>query len=177
MPGSPRFTPPPNHVNVGRIVGSHGVKGGMKIELLTDFPQRFSPGNFLFIGQEKFEIKKVTWHKTQARVILKGIDRIERVEELKWVYVTVPESDLPELDDDEFMADDLVGCEVISEKGESYGHVTDVLRYPAQDILVVGEIMIPAVAEFIQDIDLDKNQIVAKLIPGMAKPDEAEVVE
>jgi len=178
MSGPGRNPPiPDGHVIVGRIVGTHGVRGAVKIELKTDFPQRFAPGNFVFGAGKRYEIQSVSWHKGQARAQISDVNSMEAAEDLKWVYLTVPESELPELDEDEFMADDLVGLAVRSDQGEEYGQVSDVLHYPAHDILVVGDLMIPAISEFILDIDLDKGLIVVKLIPGMGPGEEPEVVQ
>ncbi len=178
MSGVPRNpSRPEGHVIVGRIVGTHGVKGAVKIETKTDFPQRFTPGNFLFGGMTKYEILGVSWHKGQARMQLSGINSMEAAEALKWVYLTVPEADLPELDEDEFMTDDLIGLAVKSDAGQEYGLVSDVLHYPAHDILVVGELMIPAIFEFVTDIELDSGVITVQLIPGMGPGEEPVVAQ
>ena len=62
---------------------------------------------------------------------------------------------------------------MVTEEGEELGTVTDVLPYPAQDILQVGEIMIPLVKEFVKQIDEESGTITVHLIPGM-RPGEPD---
>ena len=51
------------------------------------------------------------------------------------------------------------------------GTVDDVERYPAQDVLVVGDIRIPAVKNFVLAVDLEARTIIVRLIPGMRPGD------
>ena len=67
---------------------------------------------------------------------------------------------------------DLVGMQVFSVSGELIGEVDEVLAYPAQDILKVGEIMIPMVQQFIKEIDLEEEKITVELLPGMRPGEE-----
>lgn len=73
----------------------------------------------------------------------------------------------PELEEDQFLTEDLLDLEVYTEDGQLLGTVDEVLNNPAHDILVVGELMIPVVKEFVLDVDLDEEKITVRLIPGM----------
>jgi len=168
---------PDGHILIGRIVGTHGVKGGLKVDVLTDFPQRFTPGNLLFVGQVPRQILGVLWHKGQARIQLEGIASMEDAEALKWTPLSVPEAELPDLAEDEFMVEDLIGMTVVEVDGSQIGSVTDILHMPAHDVIVVGEVMIPAVSEFIRDIDFDHDRITVALIEGMKPGENPEVVQ
>lgn len=139
----------------------------MKIESLTDFPERFDLGKKIYIKGDEHKIKWVAWHKTQARVKLDGFTRPEDVEALVGTLVQVPADDRPDLDEDEFYTQDLIGMKVISDDGEDLGELDEVLSLPAHDVLIVGEVMIPAIEEFVQVVDFDEGIITVKLIPGM----------
>ena len=73
-----------------------------------------------------------------------------------------------DISDDVIFGDELIGVEVFCE-GKMIGKITEVLDYPGNSVYVVnkGEYMIPAVNEFILSTDLDKNEMIVKLIEGM----------
>ncbi|MCW5936041.1 MAG: 16S rRNA processing protein RimM [Fimbriimonadaceae bacterium] len=159
--------PEPEIVAVGQIVGTHGVKGGLRVNVLTDFTERFEPGETLLLDGEPRKVLSLNWHKGQARMKLEGVDNMEAAEALKWKYLGVPEEDRPELDEDEFLARDLVGMTVVTTEGLEIGPLDEVMPFPAHDVLRIGEVMIPAVNEFVRDIDFDSRRITVHVIPGM----------
>lgn len=155
------------YITIGQVVGPHGIKGGLKVKVLTDFRERFDEGRVLFLAGNEAKIKHSTWHKEQVRIQVSGVKDRNRAEELRWEYIFVPESDQPELEEDEFLVADLIGMLAVTEDGTEIGTVEDVFPSPAHDILVIGDGMVPVVSEFVLDIDLDENKIVLNLIPGM----------
>ena len=65
---------------------------------------------------------------------------------------------------------DLLGAAVVDEQGTEIGKLTEVLDMPAGQVYVVQgetEHTIPAVPEFILDIDADEKTIRVHLIEGM----------
>ncbi|HZH98741.1 MAG TPA: ribosome maturation factor RimM [Fimbriimonadaceae bacterium] len=154
-------------MRVGRIVGSFGIKGQVKVEPLTDFPERMSPGARIRLDNDWIEIQKASWHKNQLILTIEGVPDRTAADGLKWKYLEAPAGERPELDEDEYYTVDLINVEVFTAEGEGLGPVDDVIEGPAHDILVVGEIMIPAVKEFVKDVDLEAGRITVELIPGM----------
>ncbi len=75
---------------------------------------------------------------------------------------------------DEYLDVDLVGCDVVSTDGKSFGRVTAVEHYPASDMLLVAGRMLPMVRAFIRSIDVASKMIVVDVPPGLLD-DEAEV--
>jgi 16S rRNA processing protein RimM len=146
-------------------VGAFGLKGQLKVDSLTDFLERFEPGARLLLRGEWVEVEAMSIHKGRPLLKLRGVDNITAAEKLQWEYLEA--LGRPELDEDEFLAEDLVGLKVMTEAGEELGVVDEVLPYPAQDILKVGEIMIPLVKEFVKNIDEPSGTITVHLIPGM----------
>lgn len=139
----------------------------VKVEPMTDFPERFDLGNTVYILEQPYEILDVQVHKTQFRLKLKGITKVEQAEVLKWESVCALADERPELFEDEFYAQDLEGLRLVLEDGRVVGTVDKVLAAPAQDLLVVGERLIPMVREFVLKIDLDKGEILIRPIPGL----------
>ena len=161
-------------VPVARIVGAHGLKGYLKLALLTDFPNRIAEGERLKLDGEWVTVRATAVHQDRLMVQLDGVRDRSKAEALRGKTLEAPDTK-PELETDEFLVRDLVGCIVITSAGETLGEVTDVLPYPAQDVLVVGETLIPFVKAFIKDIDLTRRRVIADPIPGMVHlPDEAK---
>ena len=154
------------------------MEGWVKVQPTTDFPERFSRGARLIISQETEprQIQGVHWHKEQARIKLRGIDTVEQAEALIGRLVEVNDDQRPTLREDEIYTRDLMGLDVFLESGEKLGVVDDVLKSPAQDLLVVDEMLIPIVREFVREVDLTGRRVIVRLIPGMRpgeKPEEA----
>ena len=109
MGGRRPSTGPDEHIRIGQIVGPFGVHGGVKVQPLTDFEERFEPGTPVFIDSSSREILSCHWRKGQARLLLEGVGSCEEAEALRWKYLTVPASDRPILDEGEYLSADLVG--------------------------------------------------------------------
>lgn len=162
-------------IQIGRIVGAFGLEGWVKVQPTTDFPERFSRGARLILNNESEprQIQGVHWHKEQVRIKLRGIDSVEQAESLIGRLVEVKDDDRPTLREDEFYTRDLIGLDVFLESGEKLGTVDSVLKSPAQDLLVVDEMLIPIVREFVRNVDIAGRQITVRLIPGMRPGEES----
>lgn len=161
-------------VRVAQIVGPFGIKGQVKLKLLTDFPERFESGRRLRLNDEWVTIEEALVHKNQLVVRLSGVKDRTDAERLQWTYLEALADERPALEeDDEYFTEDLVGLSVVTTDGRELGKVDRVDAYPAHDVLVVGKILIPAVKAFVHEIDLDAERITVQLIPGME--DEEDV--
>lgn len=106
---------------------------------------------------------------------MKGVSGRDAADALKGLSVYVDASEV-EIDEDEYLWDDLIGCRVITDEGRALGEVAALQEYGAQDILTVaagldfdepGEWMLPFTEEVIQNIDLDAKEIRVHLLEGM----------
>jgi len=161
-------------MQIGRIVGAHGLKGQVKVEPLTDFADRFAVGARVLLKGAWHTIETSTIHKGRPLIKLSEVNDLTAAEKFQWEYLEVAQDDRPDLDEDEFLIDDLIGLRVVTTEGRELGEVDDVLALPAQDVLQVGDILIPAVKEFVKDVDLDNEVITVQLIPGMLPDDPPE---
>ena len=171
MGGRRPQTDPAGHVRVGQIVGVFGLKGAVKVLLLTDFPERFEAGSLLYLDGEAREVLEVFWHKGQARVRFDGVSTPEEADALKWRFLTVPQRERPELEEDEYMASDLVGLSVV-ERGKVLGTVDAIEHSPAHDLLSFGGVLVPLVKQFVKSVDLERRVIEVELIEGMRPGEE-----
>jgi 16S rRNA processing protein RimM len=117
-------------------------------------------------GREIF-VEAASVHGAKLLLKLAGIDDVEKAKELQFHYLEGSVDFVPQLDEDEYLTGDLVGLHVVTGMGEPLGVVNDVLATPAHDVLVVGEILIPAVKEFVKEVDIEGGRVVVQLIEGM----------
>lgn len=159
---------------VGAIVAPFGLRGEMKVRIETDFPDRFGSTRqvCLRLGEKAvlFGVSGVRMHKGQALLTLAGISSIDEVDGWRGALVQVRRADAVPLEADEFYIPDLVGHQVRLADGTPVGTVDDVLRYPAQDLLVVGSALIPMVRPIIVSVDMTDKVITIDpptgLLPG-----------
>ena len=147
---------------IARAVRTHGLKGEIVAELLTDFPERFedvdevvlvSPAGERSPGQlEDFWFQK-------DRVVLKlaGYDDIDRAKALVGYDFAVPDSERVALEEDEFYDWELEGC-TVNAGDKSIGQVRSVMRTGGAEILVISddlgkEQLVPLAAEIVVKID------------------------
>ncbi len=162
-------------VAVGRIIKSRGLEGEFKVKPLTDFIQRFEklysvkvelPGGEI----KSFEVEKASLRDNIVLVKLKGIDSRDAADTLRGLYLLVARNELFPLDDDSFYIFDLEGMEIVDSEGP-IGSVKRIERYPANDVLIVEtdteDIMIPAIKEYVKEVNLEKKQITVDLPEGL----------
>lgn len=156
---------------VGKIINTQGIRGELKVQRTNNEP--FDRQIYYYIGDldTPFEIIKARTDGQIAYIKLKDYDNINDVLVFKNKFIYVSETDLYDLDQDEFYIKDLIGLEVVNSQGEKIGHIKDILTYAANDIYLLecqdGEKLVPAVKEFIKKVDLESGQVVIDLIEGM----------
>lgn len=163
------------YIKVGRIINTHGIRGELKVLPLTDNLDRFDDLKIVYIGnnKEKVEIEQVKYHKGLAIIKLKEFDNINQVLKFKDDFLYIDVEDKVELPVDHYFIFDIVDCNVYDTKGRKIGVVTDVLQYTSNDVYVVKdmeknkEYLIPAVKEFVVDIDVENKKIIIDPIEGM----------
>ncbi len=139
----------------------------MKVEVLTDFIERMDVGRRLRLDNQWVTVEGARMHKNRLLLCLSGVDSIEDAQALYQHYLESPTDERPELDEDEFVTEDLIGLAVKTASGEDLGKVDDVLLLPAHDVLQVDEILIPAVKQFIKKVSIPDGIIEVELIEGM----------
>ncbi|MDE2598884.1 MAG: 16S rRNA processing protein RimM [Rhodocyclaceae bacterium] len=133
---------------LGRLVAPYGVRGWFKLHPFADDPAAWCglPQWWLAVDPEQapetwraYKLEEVREHGKGLIAKLSGVDDRTAAEALQGAYVGAPREEMPEVEDDEFYWDDLVGLEVLNEKGESLGKVVSLISAAANDILVVQE--------------------------------------
>jgi len=165
-----------NLVNIGKIVGTHHLKGSIKVNSVLEDISVLEGKKVIFqskLGDKNlFTVSNVKPLSINRFVIdLEEINNINKAKSYIGNEIYVKRDILGKLNENEYLLIDLIGLTVISEEGQIIGKILDVMLTGAHDIYVIEhdgkEIMIPAVDEFVKNIDFEKREIVVKIIEGM----------
>lgn len=169
---------PEGHMAVGQIVGAHGLYGELRVEAYTDFPERFAPGARLFMGEEleAVTVESMRPHKTNLLIRLAEIEGRSAAEDLRGLWLYVPESEATALDEGSYWIHDIVGLRVLTTEGQELGTITDVFATGSNDVYVVRpsaginqgrELLLPAIADVVERVDLDQRTMIIRLLDGL----------
>jgi 16S rRNA processing protein RimM len=145
---------------MGRVAGSYGVRGWLKVQS----PQAaLAACKRWRIGGKEFAVEALKEHSGTLLAKLSGLESREAALELKGSSVYVRREALPEPDAGHYYLADLVGLEVLNERGEALGVVRRWMFNGAQDVMEVAANgktrLLPWVAQVVRDVDLEKRQI------------------
>lgn len=157
-----------NFLDAGEIVGTHGVRGEVRVVPWADSPEFLLDFDTLYVDGRPYEVASARVHKTLVLLKLRGVDDLDAAQALRGKLVRIDRAGL-ELEDGAVFIADLIGLPVLSD-GVEIGKITDVLTLPGNDVYVVkGEhaYMIPAVKEFLEEINVEAGFVRVKLIEGM----------
>ncbi len=165
-----------DYYRIGYIANTLGVKGELKVLLLTDNANRFNGLKACYVdtcnGRLQVEVEKYRPYKANCIALkLRGYDNINSVLDFKGKYLEVDKDNLARLEEGHYYIFEIIGCRVLTMDGASLGSVADVLSQGANDLYVVtgekGEILIPAVKEMVKDIDIIGKTIRVDLPEGL----------
>ena len=165
-----------NLLQVGAILDTHGLRGEVKVFPTTDDPSRYDDleevelltkeGNYLHL-----EIERVRYFKNLVIVKFKNYDHINDIEQYKKCNLYVTRENAVELEEDEYFVADLIGLMAKTDEGEELGQIKDVLTTGANDVYVIdtkeGELLVPAIHDCVQEVDLEAGVMMLHLLPGL----------
>ena len=172
--------PENEYIRVARIAGPHSLKGGLKIYLVTAIPERFEPGNTVYLklkdGFKKFTVSEFRPQKDKICLLqLEGINDRNSADLLKGIDVFIDgasaEKFREELEDDAFFYYDIIGCRVIY-RGADFGSVNDIMEAGSGEILVIEDLngrshMIPFVESMVNTERIDERIIEITPVEGL----------
>ena len=149
-------------LETGRITGTHGLKGEVRVQPWADSPEFLAEVDELYLdkGARKIEISSSRVHKSMLIMKIKGIDSIEQADGLRNKILYMNRDDV-ELDDDTYFIQDLIGLDVIDDDtGEKLGVLDDVSETGSNDVYHIktgdGKIfLIPAIPDVIREVSLE----------------------
>ena len=147
---------------IGKVVGTHGIKGYLKVSSYAESPDAFAPGAQLALRREgrpvvTFRIESARPHKQGILLALEGIGSVEAAEEWVGYDLCIEEAALPELEKGTYYWYQVIGLEVFTVDDRRLGRVKAIFPTGSNDVYVVREgkkeILIPAIESVVVDID------------------------
>jgi 16S rRNA processing protein RimM len=169
-----------SHIRIAKIAGAHGLKGRLKIVLISDIAERFSPGNQVYI-QEESRYTAYTIREFQpvdgksALLYLEGIDDRDAALAMRGseLFITreTAEKTRDLLDGDSFYYYDIIGCEVYRD-GRHFGRVTNIVSGGAGELLVIAdsggrEYLVPFVGAMVDTKEIKAGRIDIDPVEGL----------
>ena len=141
-------------VRVGRVGRPHGLDGSFVVEEASENETLFSPGAILDAAGEQVTVEA---RKRAGRRLVIKLDRPVP----RGTSLTVPRSQLPEPAEGSYYVFQLVGLEVVEERGRPLGVVLDVAPGVANDVLELDTgVALPMHKECVREIDLEAGRVV-----------------
>lgn len=163
---------------IGQIVAPHGIRGEVRVEVMTDVPERFGSGAKVFLsdtpaGAEAVQVAIETSRPHQGRMLVKLAKVSDRsaAEQLRGHYLLIPEAEAAPLGEHENYVHDLIGLQVVTTADELLGNLVEVIFTSANDVYVVrgdaGEILVPALRSVVLAVDLNAHRMTVALPEGL----------
>lgn len=164
----PAARPPERWIALGVVMGTHGVRGELRVKL-------HNPDSELLFGlnavqlraagaSQRYPIVQVRPGGKGLLVLLGGVDTVEKAQVLRGAELCVARSQLPALPAGEFYHCDLEGLALVDVNGAARGVVERVHEYPAASVLRVrtdrGILEVPMREPYLVSIDLTAGQVV-----------------
>ena len=140
------------NVTIGRVGRPHGIDGSFVVERASEDARWWQVGARFLVSGEPAEV--VAARRASGRPVVRLDRHVER-----GAPIEVAREELPPTGEDEYYAFQLIGLEVVEENGRALGTVADVIPGVANDVLEVGEHLLPMIEDCIRSVDLDAGRI------------------
>ena len=157
----------------GKIVGTHGVRGEMRVECWCDSPQFLAKFKTLYFDNGAQAVKvQSRAHKNMVLMKMPEVDTIEKADTFRGKIVYIKRSDI-KLEKGVHFVQDMIGLEVVdSQTKKVYGKVKDVLRTGSNDVYEMEDenkkfFYIPAIPDIVDEIDIENNTLSITPMKGL----------
>ena len=164
-------------LEIGKIVKAHGLKGRVKVlsylesgaEMLLSLDEVFisqGQGKSVSYALKNFQVKGKCFYLEMT-----GVENIDQAKALLGCSVLVPAGKMGTLSEDEYYWQQLIGLEVMTEEGTLLGAIAEIFPTGSNDVFVCRggkrEILLPAIADVVLAVDLNKKIMVVRLPEGL----------
>ena len=149
-------------LRAGRVGRPHGLDGSFHVTQPN--PALLGPGAVLTIAGHELRIVRRAGTETNVIIRLEGHEDRDAAQAIRGEDLLVPRAVAPELEPDEWWAEDLEGCRV-HDSGRTIGTVTRLRALPSCEVLEVaradgeGELLVPLVSDAVREVDIEHKQI------------------
>jgi 16S rRNA processing protein RimM len=173
--------PPGERITVGQVRGLHGLRGAVRVEVLSDEPGRFAVGSVVYSEGDDRPLTVIWTGPAKPGLLVRFGELTDRasVESLRERYLeVVPTASLPP---ETWYWHQIEGLEARTAAGEVLGNVSDVFRAGEGEVYVVtggrrGEVLVPAVRDVITELRPDAGYLIVDALNlglDVADPDVA----
>ena len=160
---------------VGEIVKVRGLHGCLKVLTSMEMQNIVTGIKFVYLedvlGQRKsHDIRVITASGKFLFLELTDITDRESAQTLVGYKVLIPRDKLKDLSPGEFYWRDIIGLDVYDEKGNFLGRIESIFPTGSNDVYVCRgerEILLPAIADVIRRIDIEKKIMTVRLLEGL----------
>ncbi|NDJ61257.1 MAG: 16S rRNA processing protein RimM [Chloroflexi bacterium] len=179
MSSDDRAQASPAYLIIGEVLRPHGVRGELRVRVLTDYPERIAELESVYLGTDPnardikaFGVEAMRMHQDYVLLKLKAVDDRNQADLLRQLMVMIDIAHAVPLEAGEYYLYQLIGVTVQTDAGETLGEIAEVLETGANDVYLVnspqyGEVLIPATDETIVSTDIERGVIVVKLPNGL----------
>ena len=167
--GEPTGSSEPQRLSIGVIVGPHGVRGQLKMQIWTHFPERIPRLKTIYFDEsdEPRRLRRATVNATIALLDIEGSESRDEAARYRGAVVRIPAGEAAPLEEGEFFHHQIIGLPVFNEEGQPLGEVTDILETGANDVYVVRdaegrENLFPALESVVLSIDPEARRMVVR---------------
>jgi 16S rRNA processing protein RimM len=163
-------------ITIGEIVKTRGLRGCMKVISLVDTGDISAGLKFVYIqdnsGQKKsYNLRKIDISGKFLFIELETVDDVDLAKTFVGCKILISRDMLEELPEGEYYWRDIIGLDVYSEGGKHLGKIESVFPTGSNDVYVCKgeerEILLPAIADVIKLIDIDRKIMNVKLMEGL----------
>ena len=167
-------------LETGQIVGTHGVRGEVRVHPWSDTPAFLTGLKRLYLDKEGQTALKVTAARVHGNLVLvkfEGVDDIPAAERLRNKVVFCDRRDAA-IEEGAWFVQDLLGCAVLdADTGARYGTLTDVTKTGANDVWAVTDesgktTLIPAIPDVVIDVDPANEKVTIRPLKGLFDDDD-----
>jgi 16S rRNA processing protein RimM len=163
----------PAFLEIAQIQTAFGVEGEVRARILTDFPGRFARLKQVFLGEEytPYRLEHAKVRGGEVFLKLGGVNTPEESAKLRLKMVQVPITEAVPLPKGAYYHYQVIGLSVETADGQVLGRVVEILGTGGNDVYVVrnetSELLVPAIAEVVKQVDLTAGRMVVALLEGM----------
>jgi 16S rRNA processing protein RimM len=167
-----------NLIAVGRIVGTHGIKGQLRLFSYSGNLESLQAAQDIYLRSpagvdRKVILTRAVNHSGKILLTLDGLDTIEQVQDLAGFEIYLQRDQLPVPAEGEYYWQDLLGMSVVTSEGQILGIIKDILETGANDVYLVHddkigrEYLIPAISNVVVSVDVTSKTMIITPLDGL----------
>lgn len=165
-------------IETGKIVGTHGIAGEMRVQPWADSPKAFTKIKELFLDENGSQPLKIISMRVHGNVVLlkaDGVSSIEDAEKMRNKTLFASRDELLPKDKKRYLICDIIGCEVVDYEDESvvYGKITNAYSMPANDVWEIkpqnsdNTVLMPVIDDIVRSVDIDAQTVKITAMKGL----------